>query len=380
VVTSATMAEALPTAQGELARSPLAHVLVYALDQQLTGALFLRPPDGDEHVVRLARGAPVKVRPGDRHALLGELLVEAGAIDQATLDAALETALATRALLGDVLLLAGRVDQGALEKVAESQFVRRMVRLFSLPPETTYRYYDGDDALADYGAGPACVDPLALIWAGLREHGEASTMLDGTLARLGAAPLGLHAAATVSRFRLDAHEEQLCEILKDCPLTLPELAEASSPEAARRLAYGLAIMRQLDLGAGSHPLGAEAAPESAVASASRAFARMALRSTVHREGAAAPDLPGDGERAVIPSSRRTRRSEGDASVEEPPSQRGAPPSSAPGEPPSSGRAPPVSSIEERPRTAPPCAPDSGVVAVAPLTDLDPAVSSPLREA
>ena len=87
------------SAEGELGRTPLAHQLVYAMDHRLSGrVLFLTPPDGPTHVVRLVRGAPVKVRPGDRHALLGEMLVEAGAIDQATLDGAL----ATKGLLGDV--------------------------------------------------------------------------------------------------------------------------------------------------------------------------------------------------------------------------------------------------------------------------------------
>ncbi len=305
MVAFAALAEASASAEGELARTPIAHLLVYALDQALTGALFLSPPEGAEHVVRLVRGVPVKVRPGDRWALLGEMLIEAGAIDAATLEAAL----ATQGLLGDVLLLAGRVERDALERVAEAQFVRRMVRLFALPGATGYRYFDGHDALAEYGAGPACVDALALIWAGLRAHGEASTLLESTVARLGEAPLRLHPAATVARFGLDAEEEQVCEILKECPLTLAELGEASSPEAALRLAYALTITRQLDLGADSLPLGADPGFEDARAAApSTAVARMILRSTVHRAGAAAPDLPGDGERRTpsVAGPRRAR--------------------------------------------------------------------------
>jgi hypothetical protein len=379
MVAFAAMGDASPTAEGELARTPLAHLLVYALDRQLTGALLLTSPDGAEHVVRLARGVPVKVRPGDRYALLGEMLIEAGAIDGETLKAALATALTTQALLGDVLLLAGRVERDALEKIAEAQFVRRVVRLFALPGATGYRYFDGHDALAEFGAGPACVDPLALIWAGLRAHGDASTMLESTLARLGEGPLCLHAAATVTRFGLDADEEQLCEILKDCPLTLAELAEASSREAARRVAYALTITRQLDFGAGSLPLGADPGVDEARGAASQtAVARMALRSTVHRAGAAAPDLPGDGERGTpsVPSSRRARERAGEVGAEEPP---GSSRTSTP--PPSSRRSPaPISSVEPVPQRppghavqAPPgeasaqSAPESGVVAIAPLT-------------
>jgi hypothetical protein len=297
------MAEASATAEGELARTPLAHLLVHALDRRLTGALFLAPPEGEEHVVRLNRGVPVKVRPGDRFALLGELLIEAGAIDAGTLEAAL----ATKGLLGDVLLLAGRVERDVLEKVAEDQFRRRMVRLFALPPETGYRYYEGHEELAEYGGDPACLDPLALIWAGLRIHGDASTMMEGTLARLGDAPLRLHPAATVARFGLDAEEAKLLEGITPGPVTLEDLCWASSPELTRRFVYALAMTRQLDAGTGLPPLGAEAPAASLRSAPGTAVARMALRSTVHRVGAAAPDAPGDGERRAPPvASRRAR--------------------------------------------------------------------------
>src|SRR5690242_1479562 len=111
------------TAAGELAETPLAHQLVYALDRQLTGALFFREPTGVEHVVRMARGVPVKVRPGDRFALLGEMLVEAGAVRPEIV----KEAVATKGLLGDVLMLTGSVDRDMLERVAKQQFIRRMV-------------------------------------------------------------------------------------------------------------------------------------------------------------------------------------------------------------------------------------------------------------
>src|SRR5262245_33420409 len=141
------MPDTTATAEGDLDRTPFAHLLVYAADRRLSGVLFLEEPGGVEHVVRFARGAPVKVRPGDRYALLGEMLVEAGALDRATLAEALKT----QGLLGDVLLLAGCVDRDVLEHVAEQQFVRRMVRLFALPRQTTYRYCDGHFELCDYG-------------------------------------------------------------------------------------------------------------------------------------------------------------------------------------------------------------------------------------
>jgi hypothetical protein len=345
MVTFPTMDEASATAEGELARTPLAHLLVYALDRRLTGALFLAPPSREEHVIRLCRGVPTKVRPGDGFSPLGEMLVEAGAIDLKTMEAAL----ATKGLLGDVLLLAGRVERDLLEKVAEEQFRRRMVRLFALPPETTYRYYDGHQALAEYGGDPAGVDPLALLWAGIRVHGDVSVMMDTTLARLGEAPLRLSPAATVARFGLDAEEAKLCEALAARTVTLAELCAVSFPGLARRFVYALVITRQIDIGMGLSPLDADLvapssspdapggspaevrraagaspvpprAPVDARAAAGAAVGRMTLRSTVHRMGAAAPDAPGAGERGspVVVSRRPKDRS---GSPDEPPSSR-----------------------------------------------------------
>ena len=334
MVWSSTMAATSATAEGDIARTPFAHLLIYALDRALTGVIFLQQPDGVEHVIRLVRGAPVKVRPGDGYALLGEMLIEAGAIDGATLEAALHT----KSLLGDVLLLAGCVQRDVLEQTAEKQLVRRIVRFFDLPAETTFRYFEGHDALADYGGDPACVDPVALVWAGLAAHAERSTMMEATLARLGDKPMKLHGASTASRFGLAGPEAKLLDHLVSQPATLAELTAlgVAPPEVVRRFAYAMMITRQLDLGAGSPPLGtieSTRTPAVAPGGTPRAVARMQLRSTVHRVGAAAPDLPGDGERGVPvvsarSSTRRLRALPPDARAD-------GEPSSASLEPPSS---------------------------------------------
>ncbi len=380
MIISATMAEASATAEGELARTPLAHLLVYALDRRLTGAMFLAAPTGPDHVIRLVRGVPVKVRPGDRFALLGEMLVEAGAIDAPTVQAAL----ATQGLLGDVLLLAGRIERDVLERVAEAQFVRRLVRLFGLPPSTGYRYYEGHDELAEYGGDPCCLDPLALIWAGLRAHGEASTMIDSTLARLGDSALRLHPATSVARFGLEAVEASMVDALSASPLTLGELGAAFPPDVVRRFVYALTITRQLELGTGHVPLGADAPPSArghapapappastpssvppTQPAAQTAVARLALKSTVHRLGAAAPDSPGDGERGTVSVSRRSRERRAPevttddapiSSVEPVPPSSGPPSSgvvAVPSSPPTSTEEPAISNAATTLRSGPP---------------------------
>jgi hypothetical protein len=292
-------ADTQPTAEGDLGRTPFAHLLVYALERRLTGALFLTEPSGAEHVIRLARGAPVKARPGDQYMLLGEMLVEAGALSKQTLD----DALATKGLLGDVLLLAGCVERDLLERTAEQQFLRRLVRFFSLPPETQYRYFDGHVALLDYGGEPANVDPLHVLFAGIRQHGRVSTLMDGTLALLGDGPITLHPHAVLPRFGFDGPEAAVIEKLIAAPCAVAEL-EASSlivPEVLQHLLYTLLITRQIDLGRGAQPLGADEVPRGG---RTATLAKMQVRSIVHRMGAAAPDLPGDGERAPVARRRK----------------------------------------------------------------------------
>ncbi|WP_438009170.1 hypothetical protein WME89_11035 [Sorangium sp. So ce321] len=294
------------TAEGDLERTPFAHLFVYAVEHRLTGALILLEPTGAQHTVRIVRGFPVKVRPSDGYARFGELLLEEGLITAEVL----ADALATRGLLGDVLLLSGYLDAATLDWLAQVQFVRRIVHLFELPPETRYRYFDGLDVLADWGGDPARVDPLALLWAGMREHGERSTRLERTLERIEGVPLRVHPALEPGRFGLGEGELAVIDMLQSSAPTLAALIRSgvASEPTVRKLIYALALTRYLDFGKGM-PLGAE--PSSSVPPASAAslsLGRMQLRATLHREGAAAPDPAGDGERApVIGRGRRRDR-------------------------------------------------------------------------
>ncbi len=296
------------TAAGDLARTPFAHLLVYAVDRRLTGALFIsEPPSAGaapvEHVVRFARGTPVKVRLGDAFAPLGELLIEAGALSRETL----ADALATQGLLGDVLLLAGCVDRHRLEAVCEKQFQMRMTRLFALPEGATFRYCDGHIELLDYGGDPASVDALTILWAGLKAHGGPCGVVDTTLSRLGDLPLRIHPQATVSRLALTDDEMRVIDHLHWRPERLAALAkrELLAQDRLRQLVYALAITRQLDLGSSATPVGSlEARRPPSGSTSSTSVGRVQLKPTTHRMGAAAPDASGDGERSSKPVTGR----------------------------------------------------------------------------
>ena len=311
-----------PTAEGDLGRTPLAHLLVYVLDKQLTGALLLREASGITHRLRLLEGAVVKVLPGDNHARLGEMLIDDGHIDAATL----EGALSMRGLLGDALLLAGCIEREVLEKTAERQFMRRMAALFSLGADTRYGYFDGREDLADNAGPNANVHPLALIWNGMREHAAHSTMMETTLSRLDETSLLLHPNACLEHLAATPEEMGILERLTRSKASLHTLVcSGLAPETTvRAMVYTLVIMRYLELGLGTQPLCARqpsAAPNpppsaepnpaattdpTAAGANTVTLARIRLRSASHRLGAAAPDQAGDGERVRAQPRPRKR--------------------------------------------------------------------------
>jgi hypothetical protein len=243
------------------------------------------------HALRFERGMPVKVRMGDGYARLGELLVEEELV---TADV-VEGAVLTGGLLGDVLVLSGKVESAQLEEVLDRQFRLRMARMFELPVETTFKYFDGSDTLKDYGGDPASIDPLELLWQGIRENGEKSAFFEPTIERLSGTDLKLHPQACIERFNLEEDALLIAEVISLEPLPISGLYEVEgiSPDIINKFVYLLAITRQLDLGRGALPVGAEPKSSSSLAN----LAKVRLESRVHRVGAAV-DAPGDGERSV----------------------------------------------------------------------------------
>lgn len=296
ITSQAMLPDTPPTAEGDLAQTPYAHLAVYALDRRLTGELFLQVSEEVTHVVRFERGVPVKIRMGDGFARLGELLVEDGLVSAE----AVEGAAMTGGLLGDVLVLAGRVESEALNVVLERQFRLRSASFFELPPETSYKYFEGSEVLKDWGGENACCDPLALLWSGIRLFGECSAFFEATLDRLQGVALKLHPQATVARFELEEDAQLVAEVLGLEPTTLAELLdiEGVPPDTVNKLVYALAITRQLDLGRGTFPVGSEQKASS--------LAKVQLRSQVHRVGAAVDAPVAEGERSIRTLSARRK--------------------------------------------------------------------------
>jgi len=371
--------EVPPTAEGDLARNPFAHLLVFALERKLTGAMFLTDPSGAIHTVRLARGVPVKVRPGDAYSLLGEMLVDGGHIEEAVRDKALDS----KGQLGEVLVLAGKLDREVLEKTLEEQFHARMVHLFALPPKTKYKYFDGHHELVDWGAPPASVDPFKLVWAGIIEHGEKSAQMDGTLARLGDTEVRLHERADWRRFGFEDDALDVAELIALEPLPFNELVDLEADASlTRRVVYTLVMFRQIPIRDDLMPVEPLEAPAPKPSATS--LGRVRLKTQAYRMGAAVDSSDEVVHREYIGSHRRKKSIIAPLDLKNPD---GAPDSERASSPaPSSDRAP-VSSVDatepassDRAKAASEAPPSSPEVPVSAPAESAPAESAPAESA
>ncbi len=264
------------TATGTLQATPFGHLLVYLLDRGLTGTLVLEEPSGEKHAIWFDSGAPAKVKTATPVTYLGQVLVEQRAITREVYERTLQGALHERRLHGQVLLETGAVQLRTLKDALREQLARQVLWLFKLSATTAYGYYDQTNFLERWGAPEGLrVRPLALIWRGLRKHASPSE-IEAVTARLGPRPIELHVDAPIRRFRFEASEQALIDVLRAKPQPLASLVASglASPEDVKRLVYVLVILRQLELGVpGAEPVGVDEAPSSsriAVASAGRA--------------------------------------------------------------------------------------------------------------
>lgn len=241
-----------PTAQGVLAKTPLAHLVVYCMDKRLRGALVLRP-DGDDDaaaadVLTLVDGLPGKIRIADPVEHLGRVLLELGAIDDLAYNESLMALGKGGVLQGQVLLSAKKIDAATLERGLRTQLARKLGHLFSRPASTRYAYYDGVDFLARYG-GPELypVDPAPAIFTSVRAH-PSMPHAEQTLARVRGMALRVRQGAPLSALDLTRPEREVVELLRLAAMTEEQLVEARVADArtVRLVLYGLLLLKFIE--------------------------------------------------------------------------------------------------------------------------------------
>ncbi len=255
-----------PTAQGTFAKTPLPHLLVYALERGLSGSFQLMFGGHAAATALFTQGFPAKVRLADGVHFLGDVLCELGLLGPAELERALAARAESPRLLGEILLELGLVDGASLELGLRAQVERKLEHLFTLPAETEYAYYDALDLLSDYGGAPNAIDPLATLWRGVRKA-PAWEHVDATLKRIDPAAVRLKPTAQVERFGFSDVEMDAIDLLRQRPLRVADLAHTQvlGPSAAQLLVYCLVITKQTEL------------VDASEFGASQAFARLQLQ-------------------------------------------------------------------------------------------------------
>jgi curved DNA-binding protein CbpA len=254
-----------PTARGVLAKTPLVHLLVYALDQNLTGTTELVTPEGGRHYIYFSDGVPGKARTAGSEWPLDRVLTELGMVDEDTLQSTMLQISRTGELHGRHLIDRGLLDLVSLGRALAAQLARKIAVMFELPDATRYSYYAGVNLLESYG-GPELTptEPLALIARGVRRL--PSELVRATVGRLGEAPLRLARDAELGRLQLTQEERTIIDHVRARPMTLSELLQRDLGGTALinheflvlRTLYLLIVTRCLKLGpADRRPLGAD---------------------------------------------------------------------------------------------------------------------------
>ncbi|MFO0546956.1 MAG: DnaJ domain-containing protein [Polyangiaceae bacterium] len=238
-----------PTAEGTLTKTPLVHLLVYMLDQRLTGTTLLQTPDGLNHGIYFDKGIPAKSRTGGMVAPLDRVLLEMGLLDEQTLRQSLMEISKKKMLHGRYLVGRGLLDGSTILKALRQQLIRKLIHLFELPPETRYAFYADHNLLEGYG-GPELtpVEPLSIIMTGVRMRAD-DPLVTTTLNRLSKRTIGLHMDSEVKRFEFHKDESAVADLLRIRKTTLEEIIAAQvAPEATTKLTlYALAITRHLEI-------------------------------------------------------------------------------------------------------------------------------------
>ncbi len=226
------------SAIGTLDMTPLAHVLVYARNKQLSGLLELRASDGREGTIGFYLGAIVSARIVPATTFFGGVAYELGLIDGEVLAESLHEIATTKRLHGEVLVERGHLTEEQRDFLLAEQTCRKVQELFTFPRDTAYAFYE---VAPPQGLA---IETLAPVWRALRELplDEAGAKV---LSRYATARLRIVDSGPFSVLGFSEEERALLEELEDNPMTLEDMRAFSTlrPERVDLIAYFLLIAK-----------------------------------------------------------------------------------------------------------------------------------------
>lgn len=234
-----------PLAEGNFRKTPFAHILVYLYGRELSGTLEINS-SADVITVYFQEGAPAKVRTSFKGMGLGHVLHDLQLITEDQLRAAQQEMTRQGGLMGNILLRMGAVDTAGLMRGLREQMLLKLVDGFGLV-DAGYAFYEGVNLLVGYGPDEVFrLDPYPLLMAGARVHG-AKLRIEQVLESLRGRWISMTAVEPLRRFRLDAHEREVCRELLGGAVTLEELMQSGlhNRQVVRRVVYVLLITKEL---------------------------------------------------------------------------------------------------------------------------------------
>jgi curved DNA-binding protein CbpA len=274
-----------PTATGDLARTPFAHLLVYCLDHELTGTLVLQRDRG-RHALYVERGVPAKASSHEPDGLIGQVLVDIGAVNEPMVRRALDVARKRAMLVGEALVLDGVLDRATLRDALRVQLRRRLVQLARMPEDTAFAFYQHFNLLSGM-SGPETtpVEPLAAILSSVRAQ-PTPDRWRAVLEPMHGRALQLHPSTEPNRFYPTPHDKVVLDELRGerVTLTMLEASRRTTRDDLYSLLYTLVITRHLGVdGVTRPPIGAsvpEPVSEGRAGTTLTAVARVKLRRVV----------------------------------------------------------------------------------------------------
>jgi curved DNA-binding protein CbpA len=242
-----------PAASGTLAKTPLIHLLLYALEKRLVGTVEFVLPDQRSASILFWNGEPAKAKTSEPVAYLGRVLLELGYLKEDQLTQSLaELAVAKsrgHALHGQLLLGSRLVDRNALQTALREQLARKLRHMAGMPDETKYSYYDRFDGLRGWGPDASeGFDPIPMLWGMLRES-PPWTHVEAALSRVASPSLHVSQDANLARLGLQGPQRAFVDrlpqrsILAGQVTSLPGLSESD----ARLLVYLLLATKQVEV-------------------------------------------------------------------------------------------------------------------------------------
>jgi curved DNA-binding protein CbpA len=306
-----------PLASGTLEKTPLVHLLVYALEKRLVGTMQFTAPDERSGIILFANGQPVKAWTSEPVAYLGRVLLELGYLSEDELTRSLAELAAAKgiphqpgqALHGRLLLASGAIEARELAAGLREQLARKLRYMGGLPPTTSFAYYEAFDALKGWGLdGAPGFDPLPMIWGVLRES-RPRDHIDAALQRVMAAALHLAAGADPARLGLGAEQRTFVERLRNRAIPTAEMMESGAlgGAEARLLVYLLLLTKMAEVV--PRPVASGASPEVTTGApaprgtTSNSHAQRASPSSVLRNASEVASAPPPSEPKIAVASR-----------------------------------------------------------------------------